>query len=69
VRIRKGGGLLQTINRNQGAYACMLGGDEQPTLFITAADWPGMSAASTTTAWSGRLIPGSSDLSMGGATG
>ena len=34
----------------------MLGGDEQPTRFITAADWPGMSAASTTTAWSGRLI-------------
>jgi sugar lactone lactonase YvrE len=56
VRVREGGDVLQTIDLDQGAYSCMLGGDEQPTLFITAADWPGMSAASTTTAWNGRLI-------------
>jgi sugar lactone lactonase YvrE len=56
VRVREGGEVLQTIDLDQGAYACMLGGQEQPTLFITAADWPGMSAARTTTAWNGRLV-------------
>jgi sugar lactone lactonase YvrE len=56
VRVREGGEVLQTIDLDQGAYACMLGGADRPTLFITAADWPGMSAVSTTAAWNGRLI-------------
>jgi sugar lactone lactonase YvrE len=56
ARVREGGEKLQIVEVNQGAYACMLGGNAEPTLFITVADWPGMSAARATTAWNGRLL-------------
>lgn len=41
-RIREGGDLLETIDLDRGAFACMLGGDDGRTLFITAADWGGI---------------------------
>ena len=41
VRIREGGEVLQTVQLDRGAFACMLGGPERRTLFILAAEWGG----------------------------
>jgi sugar lactone lactonase YvrE len=40
VRVREGGEVLQTISSELGCFACMLGGAEGSTLFVTAAAWP-----------------------------
>jgi sugar lactone lactonase YvrE len=40
VRVREGGEVLQTITSELGCFACMLGGAEGKTLFMTAAAWP-----------------------------
>jgi sugar lactone lactonase YvrE len=42
VRVREGGEALQTIELDRGCFACMLGGEDGQTLFMLAADWPGM---------------------------
>jgi sugar lactone lactonase YvrE len=42
VRVREGGKVLQTIELDRGCFACMLGGDDGQTLFMVAAEWPGM---------------------------
>jgi sugar lactone lactonase YvrE len=41
VRVREGGEVLQTVNADRGCFACMLGGPDRTTLFITAAEWRG----------------------------
>jgi sugar lactone lactonase YvrE len=41
-RVHEGGKLLQEIKLDRGGFACMLGGPERRTLFITAAKWFGM---------------------------
>jgi sugar lactone lactonase YvrE len=43
VRVREGGEALQTIELDRGGFACMLGGEDGQTLFMLAAEWPGMS--------------------------
>ena len=40
VRVREGGEVLQTITSELGCFACILGGAEGTTLFMTAAAWP-----------------------------
>lgn len=55
VRVREGGEVVQVVDLDQGAYACMLGGVERPTLFVTMADWPGMDQMKSTAAWNGRV--------------
>ena len=40
VRIAEGGEVLQTIACELGCFACMLGGPNGTTLFVTAAAWP-----------------------------
>jgi sugar lactone lactonase YvrE len=42
VRVREGGEVLQTIELDRGCFACMLGGEDGQTLFMLAAEWPGM---------------------------
>jgi sugar lactone lactonase YvrE len=42
VRVRQGGEVLQTVDVDRGCFACMLGGPEDRTLFIMAAEWRGM---------------------------
>src|SRR5262249_10874946 len=42
VRVREGGERLQSIELDRGCFACMLGGRGGTTLYITAAQWPGM---------------------------
>jgi sugar lactone lactonase YvrE len=41
VRVREGGEVLQTVTADRGCFACMLGGADRQTLFITAAEWRG----------------------------
>jgi sugar lactone lactonase YvrE len=41
VRVREGGEVLQTIEVDRGCFACMLGGEDNRTLFIVAAAWGG----------------------------
>lgn len=42
VRVREGGKVLQTVDLDRGCFACMLGGKDGKTLYIMAAEWPGM---------------------------
>lgn len=41
VRVREGGEVLQTLDVDRGCFACVLGGADNRTLFITAAIWHG----------------------------
>jgi sugar lactone lactonase YvrE len=42
VRVRQGGQVLETIELDRSAFACMLGGPDGRTLFILAAEWRGV---------------------------
>ncbi len=50
TRVREGGEVLQTIDLDRGAFACMLGGPDGQTLFILAAEWGGLEGVDDTTA-------------------
>ena len=41
VRVREGGEVLQTIELDRGCFACMLGGEDEQTLFLIANEWGG----------------------------
>jgi sugar lactone lactonase YvrE len=41
VRVREGGQVLDTVELDRGAFACMLGGTDGRTLFVLAAEWRG----------------------------
>jgi sugar lactone lactonase YvrE len=41
VRVREGGEVLQTVDLDQGCFACMLGGVDGRTLFMMTAEWRG----------------------------
>lgn len=45
VRVREGGEVLNAVSVDRGCFACMLGGEDDHTLFIAAAEWRGMDAA------------------------
>jgi sugar lactone lactonase YvrE len=40
VRVREGGDVRETIDLDLGCFACVLGGTDGRTLFVTAAEWP-----------------------------
>ena len=56
ARVAEGGSVLQTIELDRGGFACALGGSEGRTLFITAAEWLGMSAAAPVPPGSGQVL-------------
>jgi sugar lactone lactonase YvrE len=41
VRIREGGQVLRSIELDRGCFACMLGGEDNRTLFMVVAKWRG----------------------------
>ncbi len=41
-RVREGGEVLDEVKLDRGGFACMLGGPDRRTLYITAASWFGM---------------------------
>jgi sugar lactone lactonase YvrE len=38
VRVREGGEVLQTVELDRGCFACMLGGEDQKTLFLIVTE-------------------------------
>jgi sugar lactone lactonase YvrE len=42
VRVKEGGEVLQTVELDRGCFACMLGGEDQKTLFLIVSEWRGM---------------------------
>jgi sugar lactone lactonase YvrE len=46
VRVAEGGEVLQTVELDRGAFACMLGGPDGQTLFIIAREWRGRESTS-----------------------
>jgi sugar lactone lactonase YvrE len=41
VRVREGGEVLQVIELDRGCFACVLGGPDRRTLFMTVNEWGG----------------------------
>ncbi|MFC1420522.1 SMP-30/gluconolactonase/LRE family protein [Streptacidiphilus cavernicola] len=54
VRVAEGGAVLRTVGFDRGAFACVLGGPDRRTLFVTAAEWGG--PAAMVPAGTGRLL-------------
>ena len=55
LRIGEGGQVLQSIELDRSCFACMLGGPEQRTLFMMAAEWNGP-AGMTSDARTGQVL-------------
>jgi sugar lactone lactonase YvrE len=56
VRVAEGGLVLQSIDLDRGGFACALGGSDRTTLFITAAQWRGMTESEMVTPGTGRVL-------------
>jgi sugar lactone lactonase YvrE len=41
VRVTEGGEILESLTLDRSCFACMLGGDAEPTLYVMAAEWNG----------------------------
>jgi sugar lactone lactonase YvrE len=53
VRVAEGGEVLRTVDLDRGGFACVLGGT---TLYVTAAQWRGMTEEEMVTPGSGQLL-------------
>lgn len=62
VRVREGGEVAQTVELDRGAFACMLGGADGRTLFVVAAQWPGMAAIADGASWHGQVLSAQVDV-------
>jgi sugar lactone lactonase YvrE len=56
ARVAEGGAELATVPLDRGGFACALGGQDGTTLFITAAEWRGMTEANLVTPGSGQVL-------------
>jgi sugar lactone lactonase YvrE len=56
VRVAEGGEVLQTVDLDHGAFACMLDDAEPPHLYAVTAVWPGAAGLSTQTEWHGQVV-------------
>jgi sugar lactone lactonase YvrE len=56
VRVAEGGRVLQTVELDRGAFACMLGGPGRSTLFVVAATWQGMTGSELVAPGSGQVL-------------
>jgi sugar lactone lactonase YvrE len=56
VRVSEGGEVLDRVQLDRGAFACMLGGDDRSTLFVCAAQWPGVEHFKDQTDWDGTIF-------------
>ena len=66
VRVAEGGTILQTIDLDRGGFACALGGPERATLFITAAEWQGMTEPEMVKPATGQILAAEVDVSGAG---
>ena len=60
VRVAEGGSeqgsVLDRVQLDRGAFACMLGGPDGSTLFVVAAHWPGPQRLKDYTGWDGMVV-------------
>jgi sugar lactone lactonase YvrE len=56
VRVAEGGKVLDTVELDRGGFACALGGPEGTTLFVTAAEWQGMTEREPVRPGSGQVL-------------
>jgi sugar lactone lactonase YvrE len=56
ARVAEGGTELAAVPLDRGGFACALGGPDGLTLFITAAEWRGMTDAQLVTPGSGQVL-------------
>jgi sugar lactone lactonase YvrE len=56
ARVAEGGEELQTVPIDRGGFACVLGGQDGTTLFITAAEWRGMTDGQMVAPASGQVL-------------
>jgi sugar lactone lactonase YvrE len=56
VRVAEGGAELRTVPLDRGGFACVLGGPDRTTLFVTAAEWRGMTDAAMVAPGSGQVL-------------
>jgi sugar lactone lactonase YvrE len=62
VRVAEGGAVLDVVEVDRGAFACMLGGDDGRTLFIVANQWGGVEGG----AGEGMVLEARVDVPHGG---
>ena len=56
ARVAEGGAVRQVVELDRGGFACTLGGPGATTLFVTAAEWGGMTAAEMVRPGSGQVV-------------
>jgi sugar lactone lactonase YvrE len=56
ARVAEGGAELQAVPLDRGGFACVLGGQDGTTLFITAAEWRGMTGGEMVAPASGQVL-------------
>jgi sugar lactone lactonase YvrE len=56
ARVAEGGAVRQVVELDRGGFACALGGPGKTTLFVTAAEWGGMTAAEMVRPGSGQVV-------------
>jgi len=66
VRVAEGGEVLDTVDLDRGAFACMLGGGASPALYVVTAVWPGAAGLMTHTDWDGQVLREPVDVSGAG---
>ncbi|PKQ24554.1 MAG: gluconolaconase [Actinobacteria bacterium HGW-Actinobacteria-5] len=55
VRVAEGGTVLDRVEFDRGAFACMLGGTDASTLFVVGASWPGAAGLGRQQDWHGTV--------------
>jgi sugar lactone lactonase YvrE len=66
ARVAEGGAELAAVHLDRGGFACVLGGPDGTTLFITAAEWRGMTDAQLVTPGSGQVLAVDVDVPAAG---
>jgi len=56
VRVAEGGHVMERVQLDRGAFACMLGGPDGRTLYAVAAHWPGPQNFLHHTDWDGTVL-------------
>jgi len=56
ARVAEGGAVRQVVELDRGGFACALGGPGRTTLFVTAAEWRGMSRDEMVGPGSGQVV-------------
>jgi sugar lactone lactonase YvrE len=56
VRVAEGGEVLAIVELDRGGFACMLGGADGTSLYVTAARWPGMAGLRGDAVWDGQVV-------------